>query len=598
MDYSLEGKLMKTQKGFSLLEVIVAVGIMAILAAAIAPVMFNKLDEARYQKVAGDLQAIYEGSMGIPSEDYFGFVGDMGRLPDSTAELISGTGLGSQWSGPYVSMGGSMTLRDVFGSDYVFDQSPIRVRSFGPNKVDDSGSGDDLVYPENALTSFEGQLEAQVYINGSLITDDAAENVTANLSYSDNGTLQSPGLALSFDGNIFAFEADSIHQGSHVLTVVASKSVLGGQDPTTTQKEQVIILPGATTKIDVAFSDADYMTRLDTDLDGNGVPDRLEDTDGDGVPDSMDNDIDGDGVPNAIDSDPYDPTVGDGGGGGGVAPIVNSVTPSYGHQGDTNLTLTIDGAYFQDSATVTFSLTGITVLTVPATFNSSSQLVVNVNIGASASTETRDVTVDNPGGLGGTGVNKFDVLEVGMDPAPIINQVIPDSAQQGVTGRPISIQGQNFQEGAIVYFTNTGISIVPGSGQYINSNELQCSIDVSGGASVGTDIVRVTNPDEQLAEKPFKVVAVIPNISQINPNNGDEKENNFRIDITGSNFLSGIQVSADDMTIDWVTWVSSSLVEIQVDLGASWFGIDTQIILTNPGGGSDQATFHINGRWE
>jgi len=541
------------------------------------------------------MQAIYEASMGVPAEDYFGFVGDMGRLPDSTAELIDGTGLGSSWSGPYLSLGGNMRVQDVYGSDYVIDQETIRVRSFGQNRADDSGAGDDIVYPESALNTYKGLLEVQVYINGRLITDPdpGDENVTVSLSYADNGTLSS--MDLNFNVTELKFTpSDSVHQGSHVLTVVASKQVLGGQDPVTTHKEQVIILPGGTARITVNFEDADYMTRNDTDLNGNGIPDRLEDMDGDGIPDDMDNDRDGDGVPNAIDLDPDDPLIG-GGGGGQVAPVVTSVTPSFGRQGET-LDLTIDGSYFQNGATVTVSGTGVTVNTV--TFNSASQLVANVTIGGAAPTGLRNVTVDNPDASSGTGLNKFEVVTPTGNPAPIISQVTPNSAQQGETSLQVSIQGQNFLTSPTVLFSNGGIT--PGTPQFINSTEVRVTIDVDENSSSGEGTVRLTNTDGQWDEAPFTVTAVVPNIAQINPNNANSNQQNVWVTITGNNFLSGINASSSGspLTIDQVNWISSTEVQVRIDCGFSLFGADRQIILTNPGGGTDQATFHVNGIFE
>ena len=300
---------MKEKKGFSLIEVIVAMAIMALLAGAIVPVMLNRLDQSRYTLLMEEMQTIYEASMGVPAEDYFGFVGDVGRLPDSTAELLdsTGMGLGTSWNGPYLSLGGNMRLQDVYGSDYVIDTDTIRVRSYGPDNRD--GTEDDIIYPENALTTFSGDLEAQVLINNRLITSPAAdsENVQAYLSYAVDGDPSSVALDFSTD---YAFITDPpVHQGIHVLTLVAALQSLGGQDPVTTHNEQVIILPGATTRITVNLEDSDYMARADTDLNDNDVPDRLEDMDGDGIPNEDDNDRDGDGTTNAIDIDPDDPLV-------------------------------------------------------------------------------------------------------------------------------------------------------------------------------------------------------------------------------------------------------------------------------------------------
>jgi len=584
---------MKKSSGFSLIEIIVVMAILAILAGAIVPVLFNRLEQARYERTQQDLQAIYEAAMGVPAEDYFGFVGDVGRLPDSVAQLMDSTGQGSAWNGPYLAFGGGFSTEDIYGMPYVIDSNPIIARSFGPDRTDNNGAGDDIVYPENPLTTYKGQLEVQVYINGRLIADATQDQVSATLAYSNNGTPDNMTLTFSTANMQFTLPS-AVHQGKHVLTVNAAKAT---QDPATETREVVTILPGAVTRVQISMEDADYMTRLDTDLNGNGLPDRLEDTDGDGIPDDMDNDIDGDGTPNAIDPDPYDPTVG--GGGGDAAPIVNNVIPSYGYRGDNNLTVTIDGAYFQNGATVAFSGTGITVLTVPATFNGSSQLVVDINISGSAPTGFRDVTVTNPNELGGTGENMFEVLAGGGTPSPTIAQVTPNSVYQGEAGSVISIQGQNFVSGCTVTFSNSGITIVSGP-NYINSTEVQVTIDVTENAPPGAGTVRLTNPDAKYDEATFTIDAVVPVVSLLNPNSARRNRNNIVVTITGSNFLSAAQVTtggqwAAMFSIDSYIWDSSTQMRVQGDTGWWLFGGDRQlyIIVSNPGGAADSATFTV-----
>jgi prepilin-type N-terminal cleavage/methylation domain-containing protein len=582
-------KSARRRSGFSLIEVIVAVTIMSVLAAAVVPVMFNKIDQARHERIADDLQAIYEASMGTQAEDYFGFVGDVGTLPDSVGELIDGTGQGADWRGPYLSLAGGAKFSDVYGNAYVVDSSPVRVRSLGPDGTDNSGAGDDIVYPENALTTFSGNLEAQVYVNGRLITDAAADQVSASISYSNDGTPAS--LAMTFNTTDQKFShTPAVHQGKHVLTVIAGKTT---EDPATTHKEVVTILPGATTKTQVSFEDADYMTRLDTDLNGNGVPDRQEDTDGDGIPDDMDPDIDGDGTPNAIDADPNDPTVGQQT--GSTSPVVTAVTPSFANQGDSGVLLTIDGSYFENGATVTLSGTGITVLTSPATFISASQLTVSVNISGSAATGTRNVTVDNPSGGSGSGSDLFEVLASGATPSPIVNQVVPDNADQGETGLTVTLQGQNFLAGPTVTFSNGNITV--NSTTFVNDSQVDVNITVSGTAATGAGTVRLTNSDGKFDEGAFTVNAITPNISNATPNNADSNSNNINITITGTNFLSGFtaSTSGSPLSVDRTTFVSSSQIRVRVDCGFSFQTVQRYVIITNPGGGADSTVFTING---
>ena len=92
------------------------------------------------------------------------------------------------------------------------------------------------------------------------------------------------------------------------------------------------------------------------------------------------------------------------------------------------------------------------------------------------------------------------------------------------------------------------------------------------------------------------MTAVVPNIAQINPNSVQKSTTGNVLTITGDNFLSGIQASwqgdggflPPTLTITDTQWGNSTQVQIIVD--CSWgLGAPTyQIILTNPGGGSDQ----------
>jgi general secretion pathway protein G len=145
---------MRRHSGFSLIEIVVALAIMSILAGAIVPVVFRQTTQARVQNAQKEAQAIYEAMMGTPSQNYFGYVGDMGKLPDSIPQLMKVAGQGSAWNGPYLALGSDIAALDPLGKPYQIDRHPIRVRSFGPNMTDNHGAGDDIFYPENGLDTF------------------------------------------------------------------------------------------------------------------------------------------------------------------------------------------------------------------------------------------------------------------------------------------------------------------------------------------------------------------------------------------------------------------------------------------------------------
>jgi hypothetical protein len=92
-------------------------------------------------------------------------------------------------------------------------------------------------------------------------------------------------------------------------------------------------------------------------------------------------------------------------------PTITSLVPNSGAQGASNLSVTINGANFQNGATVTFKIpdwgsdalinqagASTEYLSIPTTFVSSSQLIVAIDIGTAASLGGRDLILTNPNG--------------------------------------------------------------------------------------------------------------------------------------------------------------------------------------------------------
>ena len=90
-----------------------------------------------------------------------------------------------------------------------------------------------------------------------------------------------------------------------------------------------------------------------------------------------------------------------------LAPTVTGISPDAAVQGATGVNITLNGTNYVSGANVTFSGSGISVKTI--SFVSASQLKVAVDVGASAATGKRDVTVTNPDGKSVTAAGLFDV---------------------------------------------------------------------------------------------------------------------------------------------------------------------------------------------
>lgn len=132
------------ERGFTLVEIMVVVIILGLLAGLVSVRVFSYLKEAKVNKAKADLQTIsnalelYRLDNGVyPSTD------------EGLRALIEKTESGINWRD-----GGYLTKRkipkDPWGEEYVYkyDGENFIIYSKGPNRIDENGSGDDVVYGE------------------------------------------------------------------------------------------------------------------------------------------------------------------------------------------------------------------------------------------------------------------------------------------------------------------------------------------------------------------------------------------------------------------------------------------------------------------
>lgn len=128
---------MNKRSGFTLVEIVVVLGIIAVLAGAITPMAFQVVSARREQATREELKAIKEAIIGKAKEaEYgeeftFGFVGDIGNIPTTLDQLTTiGTltvtifstieKMSAGWNGPYIMEGSGDSLEDPFGTEYTY----------------------------------------------------------------------------------------------------------------------------------------------------------------------------------------------------------------------------------------------------------------------------------------------------------------------------------------------------------------------------------------------------------------------------------------------------------------------------------------------
>lgn len=103
-------------------------------------------------------------------------------------------------------------------------------------------------------------------------------------------------------------------------------------------------------------------------------------------------------------------------------------------------------------------------------------------------------TIDEHVKFEGEGVGDRPVLSLTAQSSPTISSVSPASKTQDVSDVDITVEGTDFQDGAAVTFSGTGITV--NSTSFVDSTEVTANIDVASDATASERNVTVTNPDE------------------------------------------------------------------------------------------------------
>jgi prepilin-type N-terminal cleavage/methylation domain-containing protein len=240
--------------GFTLLEIVVVVAVLAILATALTPTIIQRVVEARVEATRAEEQKLLEAMIGkSDGEGGYGFVGDIGRLPRAFGELNQSSGLplyntqttvrhvGIGWNGPYANFGDSTTdaVNDAFGRPYTGAWQG-QIRSAGPDGV--AGNADDLVSPPSPV-NITGRIEVTVKANldGKVVIDPAG--CAVQLYYAHNGTE----AVLTDTQAPFIFE--NVPMGLHAIVVVGAAPKAGdiaaaAAAPTAALAQQTVASPG------------------------------------------------------------------------------------------------------------------------------------------------------------------------------------------------------------------------------------------------------------------------------------------------------------------------------------------------------------------
>ncbi|MES2386869.1 MAG: hypothetical protein V4543_02610 [Bacteroidota bacterium] len=265
-------------------------------------------------------------------------------------------------------------------------------------------------------------------------------------------------------------------------------------------------------------------------------------------------------------------------------PIVTSFTPTAATAGSGSFTITVNGLFFVNGATINWN--GIPLLTA---YTSSTQLTALVPFANLLLANSEDISVTNPDG-GNSETSSFSV----NNPVPALSGISPSSATAGGAAFTLTLNGTNFYSGTVAKWNGTALTTT-----YVSATQVTAAVPSANIASAGTASVTVTNATPgggTTSAQTFTVNNTSPGLSSISPSSATAGGSAFTLTLTGSNFYSGSVVKWNGTALT-TTYVSATQVTAAVPAANIASAGTASVTVTNaaPGGGTTSSqTFTIN----
>jgi PKD repeat protein len=267
-------------------------------------------------------------------------------------------------------------------------------------------------------------------------------------------------------------------------------------------------------------------------------------------------------------------------------PSLTGITPGSGVIG-TTFPVTVEGANFLSGCTATLMKMGETDISLPVTNSTPFEIASSVNL-AGAEPGLWDLVVENPDGQNATLYNAF----MAKYPAPVVNSMTPDTADNsGMTGL-IVLKGTGFFDGANVRLVKSGEADIPAKGIPVVENQttIFCFFDLAGVRAGSWDVV-VENTDGQNGTLPagfFIKYPAPPQITAITPSTGITPGTTTITDLSGTGFQNGAAVvmkmtGQANITGSNVTVISPIKITCDLNLTGKATGSWDVLVINNDG---------------
>jgi prepilin-type N-terminal cleavage/methylation domain-containing protein len=274
-DMNIPHRRHASSAGFTLIEVIIVIAIMAIVAGAMAPLAVRTIDSGRRDVTIKRQQEVHRAIFGDPSAPGSGFLSDIGRFPTTGdpivpdfAELavqgslptysIQPCGVGMGWRGPYLLDGVDASGRPLDGWGQPMDYVGGQIRSGGPDR-NMATAADNIVYPSMPITN--ANIHGSLDLTATVLDTSGPQPVyvaaggPVTVSYAEDGRERN--MPLSSPTGVYLFPSPAsglcLPQGIYAVTAKGDPDGIGVGQPEITRVFTVYCPGGGTVHQTIAL---------------------------------------------------------------------------------------------------------------------------------------------------------------------------------------------------------------------------------------------------------------------------------------------------------------------------------------------------------
>ncbi|MEO0072367.1 MAG: hypothetical protein ABIK10_02845 [candidate division WOR-3 bacterium] len=253
---------MHRERGVVLLELLIVLMILGLLITGVVKTWDTTITQRRFTNTIQEMNELVYAIIGNPDlisdgrRIDFGYVGDMGALPDSLRDLVQAPAEAVTWRGPYIKIKFAENpndfLEDGWGSPYIYLKDSLIIRSYG---------GGSHLTPEkwiNKKIAPNAEVLLRNTVSG-LVKDIANappgyknQYLRIFITYPRNGNWYTPPAIIPSEAGYFTIP--DVPQGNHRMVCIYDTTPMIPNDTADFIEKYICVYPGANNTIDFKLS--------------------------------------------------------------------------------------------------------------------------------------------------------------------------------------------------------------------------------------------------------------------------------------------------------------------------------------------------------